>query len=404
MLPPPPSVVKNNHNELGQRSWFVFVILYFIIDYIRPQDILPIGFLRPGLITTLILTGYVLKNWDFVAQKLNVNQVKFTCAFILLLSAYIPFAHNNHLAYATTKQMLLYLPLILSLPVCINSIERLRSMMLCLACIMIYVSFFSLIHAGMGSGNYFSDENDLSLYINTWLPFCYYLLLTEKGLVRRLIFLSAIIVGLCANIASFSRGGFIGLLCVGLIIWLFSPRKMLALFLICVFGFIFYAFTDQGYWKEMSTTTQTDEGTARERIESWKSAWYMFLDNPLGVGGNNFQVRFPEYQTSYFKRGMWGRVAHSLWFTLLPELGIIGVLIYVLLLGSNIRDLLFLRSLKTYSNFYTGYLNSWSLACIASFGGYFASGTFLSVLYYPHYWYLTGLIVAVKRLSAELNG
>ncbi len=31
-------------------------------------------------------------------------------------------------------------------------------------------------------------------------------------------------------------------------------------------------------------------------------------------------------------RHMWGRVAHSLYFTLLPELGILGVIVFVYLL------------------------------------------------------------------------
>jgi hypothetical protein len=101
---------------------------------------------------------------------------------------------------------------------------------------------------------------------------------------------------------------------------------------------------------------------------------------------------------------MWGRVAHSLWFTLLPELGIPGVLAYGLLLFFNLRDSVRLRSI------------GWSLgggdgtllvglgsAFLASLAGFFASGTFLSVLYYSHYWYLTGLIVATSFAAARVH-
>jgi hypothetical protein len=39
-----------------------------------------------------------------------------------------------------------------------------------------------------------------------------------------------------------------------------------------------------------------------------------------------------------------------------------------------------------------------SLAFMASLAGFFASGTFLSVLYYPHYWYLTAMIAATRKV------
>ena len=42
-------------------------------------------------------------------------------------------------------------------------------------------------------------------------------------------------------------------------------------------------------------------------------------------------MHFPEYQGERFKKGMWGRVAHSLWFTLLPETGVLGVVIFLAL-------------------------------------------------------------------------
>ena len=125
----------------------------------------------------------------------------------------------------------------------------------------------------------------------------------------------------------------------------------------------------------------------------------MFIDNPLGVGGNNFQVRFPEYQSKIFKRGMWGRVAHSLWFTLISELGIFGILIFFMLLYYNVRDIIFLKNFRLDNREDLKYLNVLSLATFASFAGYFASGTFLSVLYYPHYWYLTAILVASVKIA-----
>jgi len=40
-------------------------------------------------------------------------------------------------------------------------------------------------------------------------------------------------------------------------------------------------------------------------------------------------------------------------------------------------------------------------AFFASLAGFFVSATFLSVLYYSHYWYLTALIAATAKISKE---
>lgn len=378
------------------KNWFFFTLFYLVIDYGRPQDVLHIGFLKPGMIAILILTGFLIFSGRL--KDANSKQTRMIWLFIILLGAYIPFAMNNYFAYKATENMLLYMPFILSTIVCVNSIERLKKIIFVLVLLMIYISGYGLLHGGKGSGNYFQDENDLSLYINMWLPFCFFLFSVEKEKIKKIIYGIGLITGVASVVVSFSRGGFVGLVCTAIIIWLFSAKKLRSLIIIGLLSIIMYVYAGEAYWQEMSTSTDTTEGTATARIESWKSGWKMFLDNPLGVGGNNFQVRFPEYQSDYFQRGMWGRVAHSLWFTLIPELGIFGIIIYFLLLYYNIKDIIFLRRINDNNNADFKYLQALSAAFIASMAGYFASGTFLSVLYYPHYWYLTGIITAVVKI------
>ena len=378
--------------------WFFFTLLYLFIDYGRPQDVLPIGFLKPGMISILILSMYVLFSGKI--KLTESKQTRLIWCFIGLTAIYIPFARNNFYAYVTTKGMLLYMPFILSTIIVVDSVARLKTFVSFMIAIMVYVCIFSLFHHGQGSGNYFKDENDLSLYIDTMLPFCYFLFLYEKNRMKKMAYGLSMLIGILAIVASFSRGGFVGLVCMAAVAWWFSPRKVVSLLIIATLASTMYFYGGQRYEKEMATSTDIQEGTARARIESWKSAWRMFLDNPFGVGGNNFQVRFPEYQTDYFKRGMWGRVAHSLWFTLIPELGIVGIYIYLSLLFYNLKDIFWLKNSRNkLKNSRDGeYIYSLSLSFLASFAGYFASGTFLSVLYYPHYWYLTALLVAISRI------
>ena len=390
--------------------WFFFVLFYIFVDYGRPQDVLPVGFLRPGMVSILILTLFLVLSNKIGSS--NSKQTRLILYFTALIACYVPFATNNYYAFLTTRDMLLFMPFILSTIIVVNSIDRLKIIINFIIGIMIYVSIFSLFHHGKGTGNYFKDENDLSLFINTFLPFCYFLFLCEKKKKIKFFYAAGMISGILGIVASFSRGGFLGLLVMVAVAWWFSPKKILSLLVIgmlalCLFYYGSEVAINRGstsYLQRLTTATDTQNGTGRERIESWKAAWAMFLHHPFGVGGNNFQVLFPEYQTSYFHHGMWGRVAHSLWFTLLSELGIIGVLIYLSLLYYNLKDIFHLKRLNATKNVNrdSQYLHYLALSFLASFAGYFTSGTFLSVLYYPHYWYLTALLVSARRIGDRL--
>lgn len=135
------------------------------------------------------------------------------------------------------------------------------------------------------------------------------------------------------------------------------------------------------------------------RIDTWTSAWHMFLDNPIGVGPGNFPVRYPEYQLPSMKRNMWGFVAHSLWFTLIPEMGIFGIITYVVWLYYNLKDIFWLRSFKDQQYPHLRFFFYMSMAYLAGLAGFFASASFLAALYYPHYFYYTAIIVASKNIA-----
>jgi O-antigen ligase len=203
---------------------------------------------------------------------------------------------------------------------------------------------------------------------------------------------------------SFSRGGFVGLVAAGFVLWLLRPKKVQTLVVVLLLAGVVLLFGNEAYWHEMSTITDTTESTAQGRLDAWKAAWDMFKDNPLGVGGGNFPIRFHEYQPPDSGKIKWGTVAHSLWMTLLSETGVVGVVLYGLLLYTNVRDLVWVTRRAHGDDEASRYIHAIALALLAGLAGYFASGTFLSVLYYPHYFYLTAVIVALRRVAEAEGG
>ena len=280
---------------------------------------------------------------------------------------------------------------------------------------MAYIAVNGILGGGDAGSSFLEDENDFALLMNMMLPFGVFLFYYEKNKKTKLFYLMASLLCIASVIASFSRGGFIGLLVVAFVVWLTSSRKILLLGVGGVMALVILnlPITHPGtlvagstFWEEMTTITQEDvrDFNKESRMEYWKSGWEMFKDHPLGVGPQNFGVLLGNYRTDYFTERkiapmhMWGKVAHSIWITLLAELGIPGVLIFLSLLLANVRDIRYLKHLSTDAKDFQRYGHFLSLAFATSVAGFLSSGTFLSALYYPHYWYLTAMIVATRKV------
>lgn len=394
------------------RTAFVLTLLYLIFEYARPQDTFGfIGAIRPQLILAMLLLGSLVINMRLLPQVARKQTTRLVL-FLVLMALYVPFSANTGRAFAVTQGYLQVVIVCVSIMQHVNSVERLRTLMKVWICLMIYVAGNGILGGGAAGSSFLQDENDFAHLMVIMLPFGVFLFFYETGKTA-LLYLFASLLCAASVVASFSRGGFIGLLIVAFVLWMQSSRKLVLLVSASVFLAIVanLEITHTGtqsagstYWDEMMTSFQSDDADYNKdsRKELWSAAWQMFKDHPLGVGPQNFPVHLPDYQSEYFgDKNMWGKQAHSIWFTLLPELGIPGFLLYFSLLFANIRDLRYLRNLQTRDDDLRKLAHFLSLAFSTAIAGYLASGSFVSVLYYPHYWYLTAMIVAMRKIALK---
>ncbi|MGH9425222.1 MAG: hypothetical protein ACRD2L_02805, partial [Terriglobia bacterium] len=120
-----------------------------------------------------------------------------------------------------------------------------------------------------------------------------------------------------------------------------------------------------------------------------------------GVGGNNFGVLLPEYAYEFppEQRGTrWGKAAHSMYFDLLAQFGLLGVLLIGSVLLWNFRDLREVRSLSEKGDC-SASIRQLADCLRLSWVGFLVPAAFLSVLQYPHLYYLTALTVVAHRLA-----
>jgi len=390
---------------------FVLVLGYVLVDFGRPHSWVPIlGYLRPGVI---ILGGGILAM--MIKRPAIPPLGKWVLAFLGLMLILAPFAYNNGMAVRTTKDFaLMTVGAILPIMCFVDTFERFRKLLRFWVWIHVPLALYSITHRGFGIGSFLADENDFAMAMNMAIPYAFALLAVERGAVRRTCLFGALGILILATAVTMSRGGFIGLAAVLFMLSLRSPRKLLSMSLVIVMCLALVTLAPSKYWTEVSTiSTSTNENdTGYQRLYLWKIAWRMFLDNPvLGVGPANYQYNNLFYEDEKeTSRGyhVWGRVSHSVYFTVLPEYGIVGTVLFFIIVIKGImarrRALRTCRSQlarqdlspesRTHFRFYQQMLAGMDGGIVT----FLVTGAFIAVLYYPHLWVLTAFTAVGLRL------
>ena len=147
-------------------------------------------------------------------------------------------------------------------------------------------------------------------------------------------------------------------------------------------------------------------------------AWKAFLDHPIiGVGPANIPWNIGKYQPPEdlkYRRGVSGMAVHSLYFTLIPELGLVGTFFFTTMLyyyykntkfilkkEKEVSQLQKIRDKSNDKNLLTEQLRKFKFIIFGINGallGYLVSGVFLSVFYYPHFWFLIAINVSAYNV------
>jgi hypothetical protein len=304
------------------------------------------------------------------------------------------------------------------------------------------LSIYAATHSGFGPGGFVGDENDTGPAILTFLPLPLAIVTECRNPPNsRAMLLAIAFLNLIGTISTDSRGDFVGLLCVLAYFFIRSRRKVLILFLCALMSLCVLPFLPSDYISEMQSIKDTSSGTAAIRRHYWKIAWRVFSDprNTLfGVGLGNAPFRLGDYETGddlerFPSSG--GRAVHSIYFEILPDLGVWGIVIVGTLLGSSLKqnfrnikklerasknvlaDKLRSPPIKIQPSPVTDSLSDGQIQIIRgeieyvkallsantlSFVAIFTAGAFISVLYYPMFWLFVGLSAALNRYVGRL--
>lgn len=369
---------------------------YLFVYYTRLQDNIP-GLAAVPWVGILFLLFTVWGGLQLLMQKENYFAKPIALVFWLgVLFAITGIGAVSVVSYQLSlKWVFSTFPQCVALVIIFSSItglKKLHNFWVMIYCVM---ALFTIKNAPLGPGDFTGDPNDAALALSMGIPFAFYALYQSSLTNKRRFFYYAVLVLLFVGIvATSSRGGFLGMVGGLLAIWWMARNRfkvaMFGLLAMISAGGVFLSIIPENYVQDMQSISDTEDSTRLERLRTWGIGWEMFKANPLlGIGAGNFSNTSHLYQnkTSWWtgaEKSLSGRSSHSLYFQIIPELGIVGTSIYFFIMC--ILPLRLLRIVKRLdaSDAKQLQLKLFSQALIASMAVYAIAGAFISVAYYPH--------------------
>ena len=197
---------------------------------------------------------------------------------------------------------------------------------------------------GIGGAD-FAEANFFAAFMAAMLPIIGIQLLRSKWFGKAVCAVSAAFTA-NAVVLCRSRGALLGIAAGAIIACLLAPkkhRKKIAVGLVLgIMGGIYVS--DPQFLERATTITSSEEQrdeSAASRLQLWRAGAEMFSDNPFGIGIGNW------YQTiGYYLPKYEAKDSHNTYVKCAVELGIQGILVYVLFIFTAFLQLWRVRKLS----------------------------------------------------------
>lgn len=235
----------------------------------------------------------------------------------------------------------------------------------------------------------FPDPHMLSYYMGLTLPWAITLAITSK--VRYKWFYFAALLLLFADIATFTRGGYIALIASSVsVLPLVNRSTAKKIFLsISIIFVLFFAVPHNPVSNRLVSSFDSHEGSNQARLSNWEQALEIIKNNPLGVGIGMYPLAVnpsADYRQPIY--------AHNLYLDIAAELGIPALIVFILILMSAFSS--FWVAAKKDALYIAG-VASISLFSVHSL----VESPLYSVHILPVFFILLALAVSIKRYETN---
>lgn len=386
---------------------FWMICGYLIIEYVRPQSIIPKLSILPWgqLFLMLSLLGWMAdRRARWVRDPINKWMILFLG--VIVLSSFN--AHYPSISWAHFNDFFFWLIIYFLIINIVRTEKRLFVFLLIFILASYKLSFhgartwafrgFSFTNWGLtGPPGYFQNSGELTIQMLMFAPIAYRLAITLKPWLSKIKFwiaLGAPITAMMTVMGASSRGGQLGMLFQLYHTFLKGRLNFKTILLVATLAGAAYAFMPAEQLDRFRSAGS--DKTSEQRLLYWKHGLDMIQENPLlGVGYFNFAY----YYESHFRHDMLYETAqlpHNIFIQIGTDSGVLGLFIYVMLiLGVFRANATVRRVLRQDKN---NWLYGLSLGLDAAFVGFLIAGQFVTVGYYPFMWINMAFSIALKNV------
>jgi len=259
----------------------------------------------------------------------------------------------------------------------------------------------------MGPGGLIGDNNNIALALNMILPSVYYLSLLEQNRYFRLALKATFFLSIVAVVFTYSRGAMLGLVAVLFLILLRSKLSYKIFALICVviaLPFLAEKVPESWYGKMGTIQSIETDGSAVNRFQAWETSWNLAKDRPITGGGFN-AIHDENIYDAYHSGKVHETVrlnktgAHSIYFEILGENGLIAFALFMFLILSTIYG--GWKSHREHIKYQPDGLPDYGPMIGIGVIGYAISGAFLEQAGFDLFYHLVAIIIIIKHLHRK---
>lgn len=400
--------------QRGHGLTFVCLFIFSIVLYLRPYELIPaLSSFKTmafwvGIVTlTVYAVSQLIAEGNLTARPREVNMVLLMglAAFLSIPMAIDPAEAWKNFSDLVIKTLLIFIVI----ANVVRTEGRMRLLWFLIIGVSIYlsVSVISDYQAGVfkiGAAEtntqrvagaikgLFDNSNDLALHLVTIIPIVFVLGIEKKSLLRKVIYFPITLLLVAAVIITFSRGGFLGLIAMTLVLARkLSRRNKSAAMATLVLGVVFFlAVAPASYSGRLATIFDSGAdltGSSSQRTQVLKRSILVALRYPIfGVGIGNFHHKsFQELGT------------HNAYTQVAAETGIAAMVCYIILLVHPLRKLRLMER-DMYERDDTSHYYYLAIGIQASLVGYMVSSFFAAVAYQWYIYYIVGYAICLRRI------
>lgn len=395
---------EKRRKTLAYSALLVFSFLYFARpeDFIPGMAIIPVGKISGGL----ALLGLLL-SWRKLGGKMPL-EIKLVLVLLVHMCITVIFAFWRGGAFEVVRDEFSKAAIVAVLvSMIVVAVVELRQLLWVQAVSVAVMTIAAiLIHPGgrtrlWGLGGVFANPNDFAINIAINFPLCLAFFFWKNGILRKLLWGTALLFLLYGVLATYSRSGLIAMvMCFMICIWEFGIRgkrpQVIVAAILVVMGAGALGITNPKYVARIQTLVQGgdvegsgDNGSLDARRELLMESIRTSFQHPIfGVGPGNFQAITQSWH-----------VTHNTYTELSSETGFPGLALFLAILFLTFRNLKRIRKTPAYRD--DPQIRLFTSALRAGAAAYIVGACFASTSYTLFPYFMVAYVSALYKICSS---